>query len=520
MIQTEEILTVPKEASLRRQLRKAAQKLVVEKNITPPANFETLREMAVELLSYLSIDIKFLNFTIVLIGNETWRDVIAATPYNRRLFLLPQCLRKSDVCEGRMDELGLICAGCRACNIDELLNETELLGYNNLVAEGTTMAVSLVEEGAIDAVIGVTCMEVLKKSYDPVSRAAVPVIGIPLLYNGCKDTQVDLQWLKEDLHQLSNDWLKKPLSVSDLKEQVLDYFNRSTMKGYFPANDPTAQKALSMLIVGGQRMRPLLAVLAYSAYSAEVNEEVKVSLAFIIECFHKASLIHDDIEDDDDFRYDQQTLHKAHGIPVAINVGDYLIGKGYQLLSELTIDPQLLAHAFHVVSTSHVNLSSGQGADLELDGDLFRISIQELESIYAQKTGEAIKVALLLGAIVGGATNGDLKHLERFSDHFGIAYQIRDDLNEFNEGQESASLNHFAYLIAVLSEQFLTEGKERKILEQIDNLQLSTLLRSEGVEEITSRILKQHIDRCFLELDQLHNLKMKLSLYRVMAKIF
>ena len=53
-----------------------------------------------------------------------------------------------------------------------------------------------------------------------------------------------------------------------------------------------------------------------------------------MECFHKASLIHDDIEDDDAQRYGEPTLHVEHGVPVALNVGDLLIGEGYRLLAE------------------------------------------------------------------------------------------------------------------------------------------------------------------------------------------
>ena len=55
--------------------------------------------------------------------------------------------------------------------------------------------------------------------------------------------------------------------------------------------------------------------------------------ALAIETFHKASLVHDDIEDDDTFRYGRETLHRQYGVGTAINVGDYLIGLGYRLVS-------------------------------------------------------------------------------------------------------------------------------------------------------------------------------------------
>ena len=61
-------------------------------------------------------------------------------------------------------------------------------------------------------------------------------------------------------------------------------------------------------------------------------------LAVAVECFHKASLIHDDIEDGDDLRYGTKTLHVEYGVPVALNVGDFLLGEGYRLITELDVD--------------------------------------------------------------------------------------------------------------------------------------------------------------------------------------
>ena len=97
--------------------------------------------------------------------------------------------------------------------------------------------------------------------------------------------------------------------------------------------------------------------LSYNAYAKEVSLEIQHSLSLIIECFHKASLIHDDIEDAADYRYEIETAHKKYGIPQAINAGDYLIGKGYRLLSELPVDGKMIARALLSVSQSHLQLT-------------------------------------------------------------------------------------------------------------------------------------------------------------------
>ena len=507
---------------LRNQLRQEAHALVVQKKILPPANFEEMEKLGNEVLQKLGMEQDYLDFTIVLCGNEIWRDVIAATPFERRLLLLPQCLKNTQTCEGKMDSLGLICAGCKDCQIDSVLKKAEALGYTTLVAEGTTVAVGLVEEGAIDAVIGVSCMPVLQRSFESVSRAAVPVMGLPLLYDGCENTNVDYGWLFEEMHMMYQNPEKQPLSVSLLRDQVQDYFTDFTLQDFFHANDETEKLAKHMLIVGGQRIRPLLTVLAYRSYSREVREDIQAALSIIIECFHKASLIHDDIEDDDDFRYEQETLHNTHGIPVAINVGDYLIGKGYQLLANLRVDPSILAASLRVVSQSHLNLSAGQGADLMLDHQLENLSVDQLLQIFIQKTGEAVKVALLLGAINGGAPESEWRILEIFADWFGIAYQIRDDLNEFRENDQPEHVHHFPFLLALLNEK-LSHNKEQERLKEAARLDFQALhqvIRDEQVDQHADAFLQLYVDKCYRELDRLQNLKLKLSLYGVMGKIF
>src|SRR5439155_11681976 len=88
--------------------------------------------------------------------------------------------------------------------------------------------------------------------------------------------------------------------------------------------------------------------------------------ALAIEAFHKASLVHDDIEDDDTFRYGRATLHRQHGVGTAINVGDYLIGLGYRLVSreKQALGGEVTADILDRLSDAHLKLSEGQGVEL------------------------------------------------------------------------------------------------------------------------------------------------------------
>lgn len=511
MNKSNRILKVPEQSFVRNTLRIETRLLVEKENLLPPASFEVMEELAIGLLKKLAISEDYTNFTIVLLGNESWRKTVEATPFNRRLLLLPQCLKNNTSCKGQFDELGLNCAACKACPIDDILLKAEKLGYATLVAEGTTVAVGLVEEGAIDAVIGVSCMPVLQRSFEPVSNAAVPVIGLPLMYDGCENTKIDQKWLLEELTIHNLDLLHEPISTSGLKGNIKAFFANGSLDHYF-AEDRTDVLAKEFVQVGGERMRPLLAALAYKAYANDVQDDILFRLSLIIECFHKASLIHDDIEDDADFRYDKETAHKKYGIPQAINAGDFLIGKGYRLLTELGVSGEVLAKGLKQVSDSHLKLTQGQGNDILFNSGEQVFNVEQTLEVFKNKTGEAIKVALLLGAIVGEAKDQELKTLADFSDLMGIAYQIRDDLNEFNEKSEAEKIADYPFLLALVSEKGISSFQ--------DVVEFRRVIQENKLDQKAGDILGDFVKQCYAKLDELHNAKLRLSLYGVLGRIF
>ncbi|MDO9153363.1 MAG: polyprenyl synthetase family protein [Paludibacter sp.] len=513
MNKSKRILKVPTESFLRNKIRKETRILMQEVNLLAPASFGEMEQHAIDLLKKHNISEEYIDFTIVLLGNESWRKTVEATPFNRRLLLLPQCLKDNASCKGQFDALGLNCAGCRACPIDDILLKAEELGYATLIAEGTTVAIGLVEEGSIDAVIGVSCMPVLQRSFEPVSNAAVPVIGLPLMYDGCENTQIDMTWLLDEITAFDENKDYKPISITELKANIINFFANGEMDKYFPDGDKTEQLAKEYMQIGGQRIRPLIAALAYLAYAEAANDEILYPLTLIIECFHKASLIHDDIEDDADYRYDVETAHKKYGIPQAINAGDYLIGKGYRVLSELPIKGELLAIGLKQISDSHIKLTQGQGADILFNSGKHKPDVVEILQIFKNKTGEAIKVALLLGAILGEADESELEILSKFSDLFGISYQIRDDLNEFKEENFDEKITDFPFLVALLNGQATqqTFGDVSAFRKQV----IESSLNKKAAEALDG-----FVQKCYAELDKLQNAKLRLSLYGVLGKIF
>lgn len=511
---------VPEDAQTRAVLAEAVRSEVSALGLQPPVVFAELKALAVRVVNSTGADPDYTEFAMVLAGNEIWRPMVAATPYHRRLLLLPQCLKNNHNCRGVFDELGLICNGCHSCSLDNIVTAAERLGYHSLIAEGTTVALGLVEEGSVDAVIGVSCMSTLERSFDTVKRSALPVVGIPLLCEGCSETTVDEGWLFRELYHHKPDPRLQPLSVSLLKNKVSGYFSEENLRRLLGnENDPTMEMALRSMLQGGQRIRPLLTTLAWSAYTDNEDEELPGMLAVIIECFHKASLIHDDIEDRDDFRYDQETLHKREGVPLAINAGDYLTGKGYELLGRLPVSCEKRAACLSLVASAHVTLTLGQGADLLAGRDRTLYSTAELLRIYAQKTGAAVEVALLLGAVAAGADEADLKVLKEFARQFGIAYQVRDDLEEFQRAGPSLQWFDYPFLLAFLKEHLNGHSPEVNLTERPFS-DLKEIMDEAGIESKTASLVKAYVAQAYETLDRLSNLRLRLSLHGVLGKIF
>src|SRR5213593_5012719 len=139
---------------------------------------------------------------MVTISNEFWREQFMATDFKRRLLLLPHCLKHAEGCPADYDEFGLDCRKCGACTIADFKVKAEQLGYKVLVSEGTPIVLKIIVSGHVDAIVGVSCLNVLEKAFDKVLLAGIPCVAAPLLSSNCRSTSVDDDWVREliELH--------------------------------------------------------------------------------------------------------------------------------------------------------------------------------------------------------------------------------------------------------------------------------------------------------------------------------
>jgi geranylgeranyl pyrophosphate synthase len=455
---TAHLKAVPETREARDRVRKAAEEFGKTLDRSKPLSRESLQAMAEGLLAQLGLGQQYLGFTMVCISNEFWRAQVQGIDFKRRLLLLPHCLKHAEGCPADYDEFGLDCRKCGACSVADFKIKAEDLGYKVLVSEGTPIVLKIIVSGHIDAIVGVACLNVLEKALDKVLLAGVPSVAVPLLSSNCRNTSVDDDWVSEliDLKTPSPQAKTKTYlhlmraahSICEEPEvsRLAPRLRSGSANGKPQTADPLAVHesiAYDWLAQGGKRSRPFITLAAYDALKGAPGTFAAdgVSLpdavrrtALAIEAFHKASLVHDDIEDDDTFRYGRETLHRRHGVSTAINVGDYLIGFGYRLVGRerKELGGDCTADILNRLADAHVKLSEGQGAELLWrDADEKSLTALDALRIYALKTAPAFEAALYAGLRLVGEVERYDKAVTEFSKNLGVAFQILNDLKDW-----------------------------------------------------------------------------------------
>jgi geranylgeranyl pyrophosphate synthase len=524
--------TIPQTRPERERMKLQARAFVRERKLVTPLSFEELRRHCDDFLGLHGHDPKYRDFAAVLMNSEAWRDQLAAVPYHRRLLLLPKCLRVEERCPAPFDDFGLLCKNCGLCSIQELQSEAERLGYAVLCAEGSALVMAIIQTGKIDAIVGVSCLSVLEKAFPYMESAAIPGIAIPLLQDDCKDTSIDTDWVWDVIHLTSEDRTYR-LDLDALRRECESWFEPAALDGILggPARSQTEQIARRWLAKSGsKRWRPFLAACAYKAMASDPDAplpEGLKKLAVAVECFHKASLVHDDIEDGDVLRYGEATLHAEHGVPVALNVGDLLLGEGYRLIASCGAAPDAVADMIRVAADGHRTLCLGQGAELCWARDPRPLTSVEVLDIFRRKTAPAFEVALRLGALYAGAGEDVGEVLARYSEALGIAYQVRDDVEDLAAGghaPDDVAAMRPSLPLALAHEK--ASGDDKPITHAAWSRDPAAVASLAGVIERTAAaarchgLLDSYREEAVRSLADLENPSLKGLLRRVVSKIF
>ena len=216
---------------------------------------------------------------------------------------------------------------------------------------------------------------------------------------------------------------------------------------------PVIHEAMRYAVLGGgKRIRPIVAIAAAESVGADV-EPILMHLC-ALELIHTYSLVHDDLPplDNDDLRRGRKTTHVIYGEAMGVLTGDALLTEAFSWLARPIpgVEParQLRAIAEVATAVDSTGMIGGQVADIvaershQAESSDRESLLRELEFIHRNKTGKLFTGSVVLGGLLGGASEEQLGALRRYADALGLAFQIVDDLLDIEES--SATLGKTA----------------------------------------------------------------------------
>lgn len=483
-------LACPADKPLRDRLRAMAADLVASWRSggmpTGARSAAGLRLQAENLCNRAGAGESHVGWTMVTIVSEHWRDKLSGGLSGRRLLLLPDCPMVAGLTEESDGSRPPRLCG-PGCVIGTLWGAAREQGW---VVETTSQAVAGIGgllTGQYDGILGVARLEHLEKAFAMVPAFALPIAAVPFhpqsltqldtpaggsaaCASAASQSALDAEWVL-GLLGVAGGQIAPVADHLPLLREAAELFLPASLRGIAAtAGVPealdwmegrpeplvsTARFAADYLGRGGKFLRPFITLASFEALTAKdedsagtgkrAAEQTAVraavrAAAVAVEVFHKASLIHDDIEDADEMRYGRKSLHKEVGIPVAINTGDHLLGFGYRIMATLPeVDAGCRADLVAMLSEAHIRLARGQGAELWWrDTRDTPLTVCEALAIYGLKTSPAFEVALSIGVRLAGVLPSEAGAIDRYARHVGVGFQVLNDLKDWHGDPENA----------------------------------------------------------------------------------
>lgn len=180
---------------------------------------------------------------------------------------------------------------------------------------------------------------------------------------------------------------------------------------------------------GGKRIRPYLLLEVLEALQVPITP-AHAQVAAALEMIHTGSLIHDDLPsmDNDDYRRGRLTNHKVFGEDLAILSGDALFLDPYALIAQADLPSQTKVDLIANLSLASGSMGMVAGQVLDMEGEHQCLSLDELQTIHANKTGKLLAYPFQAAAIIAELAPELQAKLKTVGELVGLAFQVRDDI--------------------------------------------------------------------------------------------
>ena len=196
------------------------------------------------------------------------------------------------------------------------------------------------------------------------------------------------------------------------------------------ADDPYLTKiAQHLLLAGGKRFRPLLALLAAEFGQSYDHRPVEAGVA--VELIHLGSLYHDDVIDEADTRRGAASANANWANTVAILAGDFLMARASEVAAT-----HLSQESVRLLAVTYAELVEGQTRELQLEGDLTH-TIDDYHQVIGGKTASLIRTSARLGAVAADADRDTVEALSTWAWEVGMVFQIADDALDLVADEET-----------------------------------------------------------------------------------
>ena len=209
------------------------------------------------------------------------------------------------------------------------------------------------------------------------------------------------------------------------------------LKKYLPEEEGYQKKVIEAMnysvLAGGKRLRPVLMKESFLLFSGQ-GEVIEPFMA-ALEMIHNYSLVHDDLPamDNDEYRRGRKTTWTVYGEGMAVLAGDGLLNYAYETAAKAfdkaddLEEMKRVARALQILAEK-AGMIGGQNGDLEAEEGKLPLTEELLLFIHEKKTAALIQAALMIGGILAGASDTEIRSLEKAAYDIGIAFQIQDDI--------------------------------------------------------------------------------------------
>ncbi len=193
-------------------------------------------------------------------------------------------------------------------------------------------------------------------------------------------------------------------------------------------------ESLNYAVQGGKRIRPLIVLLCYDALAPHDSIVVSDPLpaAVAIELLHLESIIHDDIIDKESVRRERPSFHQKYGLNASILSADFLLGVILDIAAQYS-DSRIGRE----LSKAALRMSEGEINEVHLEGST-PVSLKRYLEVVTDKTASLFQASAKIGAVLSGSKQQRIESMSDFGLNLGIAYQMQDDILDWNEEKELA----------------------------------------------------------------------------------